>query len=145
MSTRNKKLVLIDGNALIHRAFHAFARANLTTASGEPTGAVYGFATMLINIYTKLKPDYIIVTMDTRKPTFRHEEYADYKATRVAAPQELYSQIPRIQELAETFNIPLFAKDGFEADDLIGTLSHQAPGSIDVFIATGDMDALQLV
>jgi DNA polymerase I-like protein with 3'-5' exonuclease and polymerase domains/5'-3' exonuclease len=140
-----KKLVLIDGNALIHRGFHAFARADLRTPSGQPTGAVYGFAVMILNIYTKLKPDYIAVAFDTGKPTFRHEEYKEYKATRVAAPQDLYDQIPKIQELVETFNIPVFTKDGFEADDIIGTLSAQAPQSVDTYIATGDMDALQLV
>lgn len=139
------KLVLIDGHALIHRAFHAFARANLTTPTGEPSGAVYGFATMLLNIFTKLNPDYIILTMDSPKPTFRHDEYKEYKATRVKAPQELYDQIDRIREVAEAFNIPIHIKDGFEADDIIGTLAHQTPKTIDTFIATGDMDALQLV
>ena len=145
MSKSKEKLVLIDGNALIHRAFHALSRANLISPNGEPTGAVYGFAVMLLNIFTKLKPDYIAVAFDTGKPTFRHKEYADYKATRIKAPQELYDQIPRIQELVETFNIPVFTQDGFEADDIIGTLSHQVPEIIDTYIATGDMDALQLI
>ena len=145
MPIARKKLVLIDSYALIHRAFHAFSRANLTTPEGEPTGAVYGFAVMLLNILTKLKPDYIVATFDTAKPTFRHEEYVEYKATRVKAPDELYAQIPKVFELAEAFNIPVFAKDGFEADDVIGTLAKQAPTEIDTYIATGDMDALQLV
>lgn len=145
MDKSKEKLVLIDGNALIHRAFHALSRANLTSPNGEPTGAVYGFAMMLLNIFNKLKPDYIAVAFDTGKPTFRHEEYADYKATRIKAPQELYDQIPRIQELVETFNIPIFTKDGFEADDVIGTLAHQTPEIINTYIATGDMDALQLI
>ena len=145
MSKRKKKLVLIDGNALVHRAFHALSRANLTSPTGEPTGAVYGFAVMLINIFDKLNPSYIAVAFDTGKPTFRHEEFKEYKATRVAAPQELYDQIPRVQELVETFNIPVFLQDGFEADDVIGTLAHQTPDTIDTYIATGDMDALQLV
>jgi len=145
MSKSKEKLVLIDGNALIHRAFHALSRTNLTSPNGEPIGAVYGFAVMLLSIFSKLKPDYIAVAFDTGKPTFRHKEYADYKATRIKAPQELYDQIPRIQELVETFNIPVFTKDGFEADDIIGTLSHQVPEIIDTYIATGDMDALQLI
>lgn len=144
MSER-KKLVLIDGNALVHRAFHAFARANLTSPSGQPTGAVYGFAVMLLDIYTKLKPDYIAVAFDTQAPTFRHKEYVEYKATRIKAPQELYDQIPEVQALLESFNTPVFLKDGFEADDIIGTLAHQAPETLDTYIATGDMDALQLV
>jgi len=140
-----RKLVLIDGNSLIHRAFHAFAQAGLTTPEGQPSGAVYGFASMLLNIFTKLKPDYIAVAFDTKAPTFRHKEYEEYKATRIAAPQELYDQIPAIQKLVDTFNIPMFLKDGFEADDIIGTLSKQAPATLDTYIATGDMDALQLV
>ncbi len=145
MGKNKEKLVLIDGHALIHRAFHALSRANLTSPNGEPTGAVYGFAVMLLNIFTKLKPDYIIVAFDTGKPTFRHREYQDYKATRIKAPQELYDQIPRIQELVEVFNIPVFTKEGFEADDIIGTLSRQTPATIDTYIATGDMDTLQLI
>ncbi|MBU1083329.1 DNA polymerase I [Patescibacteria group bacterium] len=140
-----KKLVLIDGSSLIHRAFHALSQTNLTSPNGELVTAVYGFALMLINIYTKLHPEYIVVAFDTKAPTFRHEEYKEYKATRIKAPQELYDQIPRIRELIEAFNIPLFLKDGFEADDVIGTLAKQAPEDIDVYIATSDMDALQLV
>lgn len=145
MPKGNKKLVLIDGNALFHRAFHAFLRSDLRSPSGEPTTAVYGFAVMLLNIYTKLNPDYIAVAFDTAKPTFRHEEFVDYKATRPETHQDLIAQLPRIDELVETFNIPIFSKDGFEADDIIGTLSAQAPRDIDTYIATGDMDSLQLV
>ena len=145
MATGRKKLVLIDGNALVHRAFHALAQANLTSPNGEPTGAIYGFAVMLLNVYTKLRPDYIAVAFDTAAPTFRHQEYEAYKATRIKAPQELYDQIPRIQELVTTFNIPMFMKDGFEADDIVGTLARQAPENVDTYIATGDMDAMQLV
>lgn len=143
--TDRKKLVLIDGNSLVHRAFHAFSRAQLTSPSGEPAGAVYGFAVMLLNIYTKLKPDYIAVAFDTDAPTFRHERYAEYKATRIKAPQELYDQIPETQALLEAFSVPVFLKPGFEADDIIGTLAKQAPATLDTYIATGDMDALQLV
>jgi len=145
MGKNKEKLVLVDGHALIHRAFHALSRANLTSPNGEPTGAVYGFAVMLLSIFTKLKPDYIIVAFDTGKPTFRHQQYQGYKANRIKAPQELYDQIPRIQELVEVFNIPVFTKEGFEADDIIGTLSHQTPATIDTYIATGDMDTLQLI
>src|SRR5690606_9568291 len=90
-------------------------------------------------------PDYIVVAFDTGKPTFRHEEFADYKATRPETNKDLVSQFPRVYELAETFNIPIFTKDGFEADDIIGTLSAQAPLDIDTYTATGDMDTLQLV
>lgn len=142
---KKKKLVLIDGNSLIHRGFHAFSRLGLTSPTGENTSGVYGFTLILLNILTKLKPDYIAVAFDSRVPTFRHIEYKEYKANRVAAPQELYEQIPRIQELVEKFNIPQFIKEGFEADDIVGTLAHKAPKDIDVYIATGDMDTLQLV
>ncbi|MFA5270007.1 MAG: DNA polymerase I [Patescibacteria group bacterium] len=145
MATRRKKLVLIDGNSLVHRGFHAFSRLGLTSPTGENTTATYGFAFILLNILGRLKPDYIAVTFDTQAPTFRHEEYKEYKATRIKAPQELYDQIPRIQELVEVFNIPMFLKEGFEADDIIGTLSAQAPKDLDTYIATGDMDTLQLV
>ena len=140
-----KKLVLIDGNSLVHRGFHAFSRVNLVSPSGENTGGVYGFTLLLLNILGKIQPDYIAVAFDSFAPTFRHEEYKDYKAHREAAPQELYDQIPRIQELLETLNIPQFTLDGFEADDIVGTLARKAPGHIDTYIATGDMDMLQLV
>jgi DNA polymerase I-like protein with 3'-5' exonuclease and polymerase domains len=143
--SKKKKLVLIDGNALFHRAYHAMSQANLRSPSGEPTGAIYGYAAMLLNIFGKLDPEYIAVAFDTAKPTFRHDEYKEYKATRKETDQELIGQIPKIQELTEIFNIPVFSKDGFEADDVIGTLATQAPKDIDVYIATGDMDALQLV
>ena len=143
--SKRKKLVLIDGNSLIHRGFHAFSRLNLTSPNGENTGGVYGFTLLLLNVLNKLQPDYIAVALDSRAPTFRHKEYKEYKANRVAAPQELYDQIPRIQELLEKFNIPQFTKEGFEADDIVATLAHQAPKDIDVYIATGDMDLLQLI
>src|SRR4030042_2681987 len=122
-----KKLVLIDGHSLVHRGFHAFSRLGLTSPTGENTSGVYGFTLILLNILSKLKPDYIAVAFDSHAPTFRHKEYAEYKATRVAPPQELSDQIPRIQELLEKFNIPQFEKPGFEADDIVGTPACQAP------------------
>lgn len=143
--SKRKKLVLIDGNSLIHRGFHAFSRLNLTSPTGENTGGVYGFTLLLLSVLNKLQPDYIAVALDSRAPTFRHKEYKEYKANRVVAPQELYDQIPRIQELLEKFNIPQFTKEGFEADDIVGTLAHQAPKDLDVYVATSDMDLLQLV
>ncbi|MEZ4210664.1 MAG: hypothetical protein R3B38_03085 [Patescibacteria group bacterium] len=144
MPKNSKKLVLIDGNALVHRAFHAFFQSDLRTSRGEPTTAVYGFAVMLLNIYTRLNPDYIAVAFDTSKPTFRHQEFKDYKATRPDTHQDLISQFPRIQELVETFNIPVFAVDGFEADDVIGTLSLKLLKRC-LHCHRSDMDALQLV
>jgi len=119
-----KKLFLIDGNAIIHRAYHALPR--FTTTKGEVVNAIYGFASMLLNILNNQKPDYIAVSFDRKAKTFRHEEYKDYKATRVKAPDELYEQIPRIKQVVETFNIPIYEMDGYEADDILGTLARQA-------------------
>lgn len=139
------KIVLIDGNALIHRAFHAIP--SLTTIQGEQVNAVYGFASTLLKVLKDIKPKYILAAFDLRKPTFRHKLYKEYKATRVKAPQELYDQIPRIKEIVEAFNIPIMEKAGFEADDVIGTVSEQIGKNKDLksVIVTGDLDTLQLV
>lgn len=138
------KFFIIDGNALIHRAFHALPP--FKTQKGELVNAVYGFASILLNILNKEKPDYIAVTFDVKKKTFRNELYADYKATRVKAPDELYAQIPRIKELVQAFHIPIFEKEGYEADDVIGTLAKQAEkDELHNYIVTGDLDTLQLV
>lgn len=140
-----KKFVIIDGNALIHRGFHAIPP--LFTKSGEMVNAVFGFATVLLGILQKEAPDYIAVTFDKKGPTHRHVKFADYKATRVKAPDELYSQIPRIKELVSAFSMPIFEESGFEADDLIATLvtKLKSDNDIGVVIVTGDKDALQLV
>ncbi len=141
---KNKKLVLIDGNALVHRAFHALPP--LSTKKGELVNAVYGFTATLLKVLSQIKPDYIAATFDSPGPTFRHKEFAEYKATRVAAPSELYNQIPRAKEVVETFSIPVFEKEGFEADDLIGALNKKAiDEDLEVIIVTGDIDTLQLV
>ncbi|MBU1148613.1 DNA polymerase I [Patescibacteria group bacterium] len=137
-----EKLVIIDGNALIHRAYHALPP--LTTKSGELVNAVYGFASLLLKVLKDLKPDYLVATFDLAAPTFRHKQYKEYKATRVKADQELYDQIPRVKELVSSFNIPIYEKEGFEADDVIGTICHQVKGKEKV-IVTGDLDTLQLV
>lgn len=144
MASRREKFVILDGNALIHRAFHALPP--LTTKSGEVVNAVYGFASILLKVLKELKPDYIAATFDLAAPTFRHKEYEDYKATRVKAAQELYDQIPRVKDVVKAFNIPIYEQEGFEADDLIGTVTKKLHGKqIDVIIVTGDMDTLQLV
>ncbi|MBI2634898.1 hypothetical protein HYW82_04505 [Candidatus Peregrinibacteria bacterium] len=140
----SRKIVLIDGNAIIHRAFHALPP--FKTSKGELVNAVYGFASVLLNILKKENPDYIAVAFDLKKKTFRHEEYKEYKATRVKAPDELYEQIPRIKELVRAFQIPIFEMEGYEADDILGTLSRQAEKKgLIVHIVTGDLDTLQLV
>jgi DNA polymerase-1 len=141
-----KKLILIDSNALVHRAFHALP-PTLNTSTGVPTNAIFGFMSVLIKMIKDLKPDYIVATFDLPGPTFRHEEFAEYKAHRLKAPDELYLQIPYIKEILAKFGIPVFEKPGFEADDLIGALAEQAKAEKDlqVVIMTGDLDTLQLV
>ena len=146
MSLSKKKLILIDGNAIIHRAYHALPP--LTTKKGELVNAVYGFASVLLNVVNKFKADYIVATFDLKEPTFRHKEFKDYKATRIKAPDDLYEQIPRIKELVKAFNIPIAEKEGFEADDLIATFARQIENlhpEIENIIVTGDLDTLQLV
>ena len=145
MGEKAKKLVLIDGNAIMHRAYHALPP--LSTKKGELVNAVYGFASTMLSVIENLKPDYIAASFDLAGPTFRHEEYKDYKATRTKAPDEFYRQIPRVKEFVKDFNIPIFEKEGYEADDIIGTLTKQAEKieEVEVVIVTGDLDTLQLV
>ncbi len=140
-----KKLLLIDGNAIFHRAFHALPL--LTDAQGRVTNAVYGFTRMLFEIIKKEKPDYLAIAFDHKDKTFRHHEFTEYKATRAAPPPELYPQLPLLMELLEIFDIPVFQKSGFEADDIIGTLATQGEQQpeLNTLILTGDKDAFQLV
>jgi len=139
-----KKFILIDAHALIHRAYHALPP--LTTKSGELVNAVFGFASVLIKVINEFKPDYIAAAFDLPEPTFRHKEYKEYKATRPEAPPDLYIQIPRVREVLKAFKIPIYEKIGYEADDIIGTISKKLSGKdIEVLILTGDMDTLQLV
>ena len=144
-----KKLVLIDGHAVFHRAYHALPP--LTTSKGELVNAVFGFTSMLLRAISDIKPNYIVVAFDTAAPTFRHQEYTLYKAQRIAAPQELHEQLPRVKQVVETLNIPIFELAGYEADDIIGTLVAQSSNlksqseDLEVIIVTGDRDTLQLV
>jgi DNA polymerase I len=142
-----EKLVLIDSNAIIHRAYHALPK-NMSTSKGEMTNAVYGYTTTLIKILEDLKPEYIAASFDVSKATFRHEAYKEYKATRVAADQELYDQIPKVRELLEVLNIPIFEKKGYEADDCIGTIATRIQNTdnrIQIYIVSGDKDLFQLL
>ncbi len=143
--TKKKKLILIDSNAIIHRAFHALPP--LKTKDGTPSGAVYGFALTLLAVLEKEKPDYIMAAFDMKGPTFRHEKFEDYKAKRVKAPDELYEQIPVVKEMLESFGVPIFEQKGFEADDIIGTVAKNKNlnGEIERVIVTGDADSFQLV
>jgi len=146
MPKKNKEslLILLDGNALVHRAYHALPP--LTNKEGQATGAVYGVAMTLLSVLEKFHPEYIAASFDLAAPTFRHEAYADYKATRQKAPDDLYEQIPLVKDLVRAFNIPIYEKEGYEADDCVGTIARQAAGKgIPTVIVTGDNDALQLV
>lgn len=144
MLKKLKRFILVDGNALVHRAYHALPP--LTTKKGEIVNAVYGFTTLLLRAIADIKPDYAAVAFDLAGPTFRHEAYKEYKATRVKGPDDLYAQFDRVKEVVQTLNIPIFGVQGYEADDVIGTLSKQAAQKgIETIIVTGDMDTLQLV
>lgn len=140
--------MFVDGNAIVHRAFHAIQ--HLSTKNGEPTNAVYGFTVLLLRAIKEIKPTHIAVAFDLAAPTFRHEKYKEYKAHRVKAADELYQQIPRCKDVVRALGIPVYEKEGFEADDLLGTLSDNActvnkGNDFEVVIVTGDMDTLQLV
>ena len=141
-----KKLILIDGHALVHRAFHALPQT-LASPTGVLTNAVYGFTAVLIKAIKDIKPDYIVATFDLAGPTFRHEEFADYKAHREKAPEGLHEQVPAIKEVLTAFGIPIFEKAGFEADDVIGSVCEKTRkiDGLQTIIATGDLDTLQLV
>jgi DNA polymerase I len=139
-----KKLFLIDGHAHCYRAFYALP--HLTSPDGRPTNAIYGFTGMLLKMLREQKPDYIVAVFDLPGPTFRHKQFAEYKAQRKPMPEDLVAQIPVIHEIVRAANVPLITREGYEADDIIGTLAKRASAQgIDVFIATGDKDALQLL
>ncbi len=138
------RLVLLDAHAIIHRAYHALP--DFSTSSGEPTGGLFGVSTMLMNIVKELKPDYLAACYDLPKPTFRHEAYDEYKAGRKEADDALVSQIVRSRDIFAAFNIPIYEAEGFEADDILGTIAEKLRNEpVDVVIASGDMDTLQLV
>lgn len=138
-----KRLIIIDGNAIIHRSFHAIP--NFKSKKGEAVGALYGFISFFLKITKEYNPDFIVTTFDLKGPTFRHIEYSDYKAKRKKAPDELYSQIPKVKEFLKSINISIFEKEGYEADDIIGTISSLVSKSVEVIIFTGDFDCMQLV
>jgi len=146
MSKTKPKLIIIDGNALIHRSFHALP-PTLRTKTGQLVNAVYGFTSFLLKALNEFHPEYVVLTLDKAGPTFRHEEYPAYKATRVKAPDELYEQIPLVKQVATAFNIPIFELNGYEADDLIGTICAQTATAknLEKIIITGDLDTLQLI
>jgi len=163
-----EKLVLIDGHALLHRAYHAFP-TTLRTRKGEIVNAVYGFTRILLTVLKELQPEYVAVAFDLPVPTFRHKEYVGYQVQRPEMDKELKGQIQRVWEVVKALNIPIFTAPGFEADDIIGTLAFQAlaknqesriknhgkkthnsqfiihNSNLEVIIVTGDRDIMQLV
>jgi len=143
---KKERLILLDSHAIIHRAYHALPE--FMNSRGEPTGAIYGLATMLFKIITDLKPDYIVACFDLPKKTFRHEAYSEYKGGRAKADDALVSQLISSREFFKALSIPMYECEGFEADDLLGTISEQLKKKrkeIEIIIASGDMDTLQLV
>jgi DNA polymerase I len=145
MSDKKDLLVLFDGNALLHRAYHAYPQT-LRTASGELTNASYGFTSTLLSVIRQFKPSHVAVAFDEKAPTFRHKKFKGYKASRPKMDDELVSQIERTREIVRTFNIPTLIKSGFEADDILGTIGKQFADKFDeIVIVTGDKDILQLL
>lgn len=141
-----EKLYLVDGMSLVFRAFHAMYRSGLSSPDGMPTGAIFGFTNIITKLLETENPENLVVVFDTSAPTFRHEMFDDYKANRVEFPEELVPQLPKIKELLSHLSIPQYEKDGYEADDIIGTLAKRASKkNIKVFCLTSDKDFMQLV
>ena len=143
-------LVLFDGNAIVHRAYHALQQPGkppfTVSQTGEVVSAVYGFALMLIKVVNELKPTHYAIAFDVKGPTFRHKMFEEYKAQRPETPEELVAQLGRVRQLVTAFHMPIFELEGYEADDILGALSRQAgEQGVDTIIVTGDADAMQLV
>ncbi len=143
-----KRLIIIDSNALLHRSFHALPP--LKTKTGQETGAVYGYLLTLFKAIKDLQANYIVACFDTKAKTFRHERFQEYKAKRPVTPEGIIFQIPITKQVLSSLNIPIFAMEGFEADDLIATICEMAQKNsankdLEIFIVSGDLDNLQLV
>ena len=139
-----ERLMLLDGNGLIYRGY--FALPPLTTSKGELVNAVFGFCSIVLRGIADIKPDYVAVAFDLQGPTFRHEQYAEYKATRQRMPDDLRDQFPKVREVVKALRIPVYELAGYEADDVIGTITVDAERrGLDTTIVTGDLDMLQLV
>ena len=146
MPGASKRVLLIDGHSMAYRAFFALPSENFTTAQGQHTNAIYGFATMLLSLLTTEKPTHVAVAFDVSRKTFRSEIFPEYKANRAKTPDEFRSQMSYLHDLVSAFGITTFEVDGFEADDIIATIAKQAEREdADVFICTGDRDSFQLV
>lgn len=140
-----KRIVVLDSHAIIHRAYHALP--DFTGPEGQPTGALYGLSSMLLRIFSDLKPDYIAAAYDLPKPTVRHEAYAEYKGTRSKTDDALVAQLKTSRDVFKAFSIPIYEREGFEADDVIGTIVKllEKDENMEVIIASGDMDTMQLI
>ncbi|MEX1010463.1 MAG: 5'-3' exonuclease H3TH domain-containing protein, partial [Balneolaceae bacterium] len=145
MTKSRKSLYLVDGMALAYRAHFAFIKSRLSNSEGIATGPILGFANTLVKMLEECKPTHISVVWDTSKPTFRHELDEEYKANRPPQPEELKVGIPLIKEMIGGFGIENLEQDGYEADDIIGTLGRRAAGDADVYLVTPDKDFMQLV
>ncbi len=144
-ANHSKKLILLDAHAILHRAYHAMP--DFASSKGEPTGALYGLAAMILKIIEELKPNYVVACYDLPQATYRHEAYKDYKAGRKKADEALVAQMISSRDIFTAFSIPIYDKPGFEADDMLGTICEQMKKNkdIDIVIASGDMDTVQLV
>ena len=140
-----KRLILLDSHAILHRAYHALP--DFSAPSGEPTGALYGVVSMILKIVEDFHPDYIVACFDLPEPTYRHDAFAGYKAKREKTDDSLVQQIIRSRDIFAAFGIPVYEQVGFEADDLLGTISHQTKNmpDLEIIIASGDMDTMQCV
>ncbi|OGZ74858.1 MAG: hypothetical protein A3A12_03330 [Candidatus Staskawiczbacteria bacterium RIFCSPLOWO2_01_FULL_43_17b] len=138
-----KKLLIIDGHSLLYRAFHALPP--LSNKNGQLTNAVYGFLLILFKAIKDVQANYVVACFDTKKPTFRHQQFEEYKAHRAPMPEGISSQIPIMKDVLRALNVPMFEKEGFEADDLVATIATKNQEKVDVVILSGDLDNLQLV
>ncbi|MFQ6094132.1 MAG: DNA polymerase, partial [bacterium] len=143
---KKKRFILVDGSALAYRSYFAFIRNPLISTKGEDTSAVFGFTNAVMRLLKQERPDYMAVIFDAPGPTFRHEQFAEYKATRQKMPPEMRDQIPRIKEVIEALRLPILEVEGYEADDVMGTLARKAKEQeVETILVTGDKDFLQLV
>ena len=141
----SNRILLLDGHSLAYRAFYALPVENFTTSSGQHTNAIYGFASMIMNLIRDEKPTHIATAFDVSRKTFRTEKFPEYKANRASTPDEFRSQLSYINELLTAFKIPHFELEGFEADDLIATFVDKLKTSGELLICTGDRDSFQLI
>ncbi|MDD3174233.1 MAG: DNA polymerase I, partial [Herbinix sp.] len=138
------KILIFDGNSILNRAFYGVR--NLSSADGFPTNAIYGFVNILLKALDDEKPEYCVVTFDLKGPTFRHAQYEKYKGTRKGMPDELAVQLPELKKVLDAMNIKRIELEGFEADDLIGTVAaHAEKENFKSIVITGDKDSLQLI